>query len=210
MARLKSWLAILIILTLARSGPVIRITPDEVHLSDADNYEIIHHVGTRYSKYQRQYDAFSVKYSSFTTCSNELHRRRRAALNPFFSRKMVLELENVVQSKAEKLCALVSTKFSSGQVADLHHAFRAVSVDVITEYGFGKCYNLLDSPDLGAYFFKLTRGLGPSLWIFQQWPELLVSNRLPPWILEKMNDSLAQVVNLQQVECSNRFQSHNC
>lgn len=181
------------------TGPIVRITPDEVHLSDPENYEVIYQVGSKYTKYARYYDAFSIAYSSFTTPSNEVHRRRRAALNPFFSRKMVLELEDVVHSKANTLCGLVSRKFSAGEPVDLHHAFRAVSVDVITDYAFGKSYDLLDSPDLGAHFFKLTRGLGPSIWTFQQFPWLLVLNNLPPWVLEKMNDSLAEVVNLQAV-----------
>lgn len=184
------------------AGPVIRITPDEVHLSDPENYETIYHVGSKYGKYARFYDAFSISYSSFTTASNELHRRRRAVLTPFFARKMVLELEDVVQNKAEKLCALVSKKLAAGEPANLHQAFRAVSVDVASDYAFGQSYGLLNSPDLGATFFRLTRGLGPGIWMFQQFPQLLVTNRLPSWILEKMNESLAQIVKLKEVYSS--------
>jgi cytochrome P450 len=178
---------------------VIRITPDEVHLSDPNNYETIYHVGSKYSKYARYYDAFSISYSSFTTASNELHRRRRGALNPFFARRMVLELEDVVQTKVEKLCELVSRKLANGEPANLHQGFRAVSVDVASDYAFGTSYDLLESPDLGAQFFKLTRGLGPSIWIFQQFPALLILNKLPPWVLEKMDESLAQIGKLQEV-----------
>jgi cytochrome P450 len=178
---------------------VVRITPDEVHLSDPINYEKIYNAGSKYSKYARFYDAFSISYSSFTTASNDLHRRRRAALNPFFGRKMVLELEEVVQTKVEKLCALVARNFAAGEPANLHQAFRAVSVDVASDYAFGQSYELLNSPDLGATFFRLTRGLGPSIWMFQQFPALLVANRLPSWIVENINDSLAQIVKLKEV-----------
>jgi hypothetical protein len=116
-----------------------------------------------------------------------------------FSRKMVLELEDVVQDKAEKLCSLVSRKFAAGEPVDLHHAFRAVSIDVITDYGFNKCYNLLDSPDLGRNFFLMVRRIGSALWIFQQWPELQVAKMIPPLILKKMGPPLGQVLNLQEV-----------
>lgn len=85
---------------------------------------------------------------------------------------------------------------SAGKTADLHHAFRALSVDVLTDYAFGKSYDLLESPDLGAHFFKLTRGLSPSIWMFQRFPFFLILNKLPPWVLEKMDDSLAAAVNL--------------
>lgn len=180
-------------------GPVVRITPDEIHLSDPANYETIYHVGSKYAKYPRFYNAFSLKYSSFTTCPNDVHKLRRGPLNQFFSRKMVLELEEVVQSKAQKLCNLVTQKLSVGQTVDLHHAFRAVSIDVITEYGFNKCYDLLDKPDLGRHFFLMVRGIGPSLWVYQQWPQLQIANNLPPSVLKKMSPELAQVLTLQEV-----------
>ncbi|KAH8787243.1 cytochrome P450 monooxygenase-like protein [Hyaloscypha finlandica] len=182
----------------AAYGPVVRITPDEIHLSDPANYETIYHVGSKYAKYPRFYNAFSLKYSSFTTCPNDVHKLRRGPLNQFFSRKMVLELEDVVQSKAQKLCDLVTQKLSVGQTVDLHHAFRAVSIDVITEYGFNKCYDLLDKPDLGRHFFLMVRGIGPSLWVYQQWPQLQIANNLPPSILKKMSPELAQVLTLQE------------
>jgi len=119
-----------------------------------------------------------------------------------FSRKQVLELESVVREKVDKLCALISRKFAAGQPVDLHHAFRAVSIDVITDYGFNKCYNLLDAPDLGRQFFLMVRGIGPALWIFQQFPWLSVMNNLPPWMLMKMSPPLAQVLTLQEVRSS--------
>jgi hypothetical protein len=111
----------------------------------------------------------------------------------------VLELEDVVQDKAEKLCALVTRKFVSSEPVDLQHAFRVVLIDVIMDYGFNKCYNLLDSPDLGRQFFLMAQGISPTLWIFQQWPELSVVKFLLPWLLKKMSPPLGHVLTLQEV-----------
>ena len=113
-------------------GPLVRITPDEVHLNDVNNYEIINYVGSKWPK-SALYDAFGIGYSTFSTRSVETHRIRRGALNPFFSRKMVLQLEHIVQDKAEKVSALTAKAFADGKAMNLHYAFRAVSVDVITE-----------------------------------------------------------------------------
>jgi hypothetical protein len=113
---------------------------------------------------------------------------------------MVLELEDVVQSKAEKLCELVSKKCSRGESMDLHHGLRAVSVDVFTDYAFGNCYNLLDRPDLGLDFFAMVQGIGPTMWIFFQWPglqKILLS--IPPPIAMRMSPPLKQVLSLQAV-----------
>ena len=53
-------------------GSVIRIGPNEIHLNDADNYDKIYRVGTKYSKDPELYNAFGVPYAGFGTPSNEL------------------------------------------------------------------------------------------------------------------------------------------
>lgn len=129
-----------------------------------------------------------------------MHRVRRAAINPLFSRKVVLDLEGVVQSKVEKLCQRLSDTLRAGEAMDLHHGFRAVSVDVITDYAFDSCYDLLDRPSLGAEFFDLLRGMVPAFWIFQQFPFMQkLSTMLPPWLLLKMSPEMAQLLQLQSV-----------
>ena len=169
-------------------------------MSDPENYDVINHVGTKYAKSAQFYDAFGIGYSTFSTSPNDLHRIRRAGLNPFFSRKMVLDLEGIVQAKADKLCNLVAKKFSQGESVDLHHGFRAVSVDVITEYAFNNCYDLLDRPDLGLDFFAMVQGIGPMMWVFFQWPTLQkILLSIPPNIAMRMSPPLKQVLSLQAV-----------
>ncbi|RYN45562.1 hypothetical protein AA0114_g8885 [Alternaria tenuissima] len=179
-------------------GPIVRITPNEVSLSNPENYEAIYYVGSKYSKDPRYYDAFGMEYASFTSCPNELHRLRRGPLNKFFSRAAVLELQNIVKEKADKLCDLITRNSKAGEMLDIHHGCRALSVDVITQYMFNKSYALLDAPDLGTHFFELVRGIGPALWVFQQWPELSIMNRLPQWMLRKMSPPLAHILDLQE------------
>ncbi|KAK3044690.1 hypothetical protein LTS18_000614, partial [Coniosporium uncinatum] len=179
-------------------GPVVRITPNEVHLSDPDNYDKIYFMGTRYWKAPTFYGAFMIPFSTFTTPSNEVHKHKRAMLNPMFSRQMVLKLEEVVQDKARRLCRLTSDAIKEKKPADLHHAFRAVSVDVITDYAFDKSFDLLDSPDLGAEFFKMVRGVGPAMWFFQQFPSMIpVGLATPPWLAPYLSPALGHVTNLQ-------------
>lgn len=86
---------------------------------------------------------------------------------------------------------------------DLHHGFRAVSVDVITDYAFDNCYNLLDRPSLGAEFFAVIRGMAPALWIFQQFPFMQkLATMLPPWLLLRMSPESAGFVQFQLVNAA--------
>lgn len=186
-------------LLLTSSGPVVRISPNEIHLSDPDNYDRIYYHGSKYSKDPIFYGAFGYGTAAFPTPSNEVHRVRRAALNPLFSRKRVLELEDVVHAKVEKVDLRIRQSATSNTPVDLHHACRAISVDTITDYGFGSCYNLLDQEDFGVPFFDAMRKLGPAVWFFQQWPFLQnVALSIPYW-LAKHSANLKAFMELQMV-----------
>src|SRR2546421_11656539 len=118
----------------------------------------MHCVGTKYPKSTQFYDGFGIGYSTFSCGPNDVHRVRRGMLDPFFSRRNVLNLEHIVQAKAEKLSHIVSSRFSRNEAVDLHHSFRSISVDVITDYAFGESYDLMDKKDLGAEFFAMVSG----------------------------------------------------
>jgi cytochrome P450 len=141
-----------------------------------------------------------LKTAAVTTLHNELHRVRRAAINPLFSRKVVLDLEGVVQSKVQKLCTRLSDSLRAGTPMDLHHGFRAVSVDVITDYAFDNSYNLLDKPSLGKEFFDMLREMVPVFWVFQQFPFLQkLSAMLPLWLAVRMSPGLGHFAQLHMV-----------
>jgi cytochrome P450 len=183
-------------------GPIVRINPNEVHLAaDADNYDRIHHVGSKYSKSPNFYNAMCAPHSSFGTLNNEAHRIKRGAMNPMFSRQKVLDLESIVQAKVDKVIRRVQEGLEADTPVDLHHAFRAVSVDVASEFSFGECYDFLDKDDTGAYFFEMARGIGPALYVFQQFPSLQsLALKTPPWLAPWLSRPLGYVTALQ-VEC---------
>jgi cytochrome P450 len=142
----------------------------------------------------------SCGVSTFTALSNDEHRVKRSRLNPFFSRKKVLELENSVQERAQRLCAIVAKRFALNQAVDIHHGFRAVSVDVITAYAFNQCYNLLDKKDLGMEFFFMMQRVGPMMWVFQQWPFFQkIALSMPQSIAAAMSPPMKQLFNVQAV-----------
>jgi len=185
----------------AKYGPIVRITPNEVHLASADDYDKIYYMGTKYWKSPIYYNALCVPSSSFGTPPNDMHKIRRGALNPMFSRQKVLELEEIVQEKADKVCQHMLQGIDKDEPVDLHHAFRAVSVDVISDFAFGRCYNFLDEDDIGARFFEMARGIGPALWAFQQFPSLqAMALKTPPWMAPYLSKPLGYITGMQ-MEC---------
>lgn len=182
------------------TGPVVRITPDEVHLSDPANYDVMYSVGSKYAKSMAYYGALGAGYSTFVSSTAEVHKPRRAKLDPFFSRRMVLKLEYLVQARAEKLNLIIASKFSENQAVDLYHAFRSISVDVISDYAFGESYELLARDDLGKEFFDDLAGLGPTWWVFQQFPAVQTfALSLPIPMAKAMSKPFKQLLECTEV-----------
>lgn len=76
-----------------------------------------------------------------------MHRVRRAALNPFFSKQSVGHLENIIQLSIDRLYFRLGCFVDSGLPVNLSDAFTAVSGDVISSYTFGKSYNLVEQDE---------------------------------------------------------------
>ncbi|KAJ4409188.1 hypothetical protein N0V85_004122 [Neurospora sp. IMI 360204] len=99
----------------AKYGPILRISPTEVHLSDPSNYSEIYSSSSSSYKYPKDPDFYNAMEGPIrapvllTVKSSDEHRVRRAALNPFFSRRSVLELveQQIIKTKTEKLCGMI-------------------------------------------------------------------------------------------------------
>lgn len=183
------------------AGPVVRISPDEIHLADPENYEKLHYIGSKApSKAPYFYDAFGLKTAAFGTTSNELHRVRRAAISPAFSRKAVLQLEDIVQEKTAKLISRIKDLLDEGKPVDLHHGFRALSVDIITDYSFDNDYKQLDSPTFGSDFYEMTSELITRGWVLQAFPFLLpLSDLITLSMAKRINGALYEFLLFREV-----------
>lgn len=98
-------------------GTVVRVGPNEVssstpepkdadrcnefqlHFSDPRAYNDIYGIGTRFVKQKDMYSCFATDKSVFAMHDHKLAMQLRAAIGPFFSRKAILSLENVIQAK---------------------------------------------------------------------------------------------------------------
>ena len=130
-------------------GPIIRITPFELHIDDPEFYDELY-VGPsvrKTDKYRKNIAGFGQANAAFDTIPFALHRVRRAALNAFFSKKSVAELSPFIQAKVDQLCERFKGFKSTGAPVNLVHAFSAFTVDVITDYAFSKTLNHLEEPD---------------------------------------------------------------
>src|SRR5271163_4957076 len=116
------------------AGPIIRISPYELHIDDPDYYEELYSQHKPRDKYLFAVRQFGLPASVFTTVDHKLHRARRAALNPFFSKQAVARLLPMLHFMIEKLCGRIEESRKLGQPVPMREAYMCLATDVITLY----------------------------------------------------------------------------
>lgn len=128
---------------------MVRINPYELHINDVQFYDEIYASGhRRRDKYEWQVKSGNSAKAMGFTISHDLHRLRRSTVDPYFSKRNVLKLESVIDTKVTRLCEVIGKYYAKGQPMNLTNALLAATMDTITEYSFGDCNNLLDSEQL--------------------------------------------------------------
>ncbi|KAI9714885.1 MAG: hypothetical protein M1820_000174 [Bogoriella megaspora] len=182
-------------------GPIVRITPSELHIRDSDYYDELY--GTpkqdRDPWFSPRSAPTGTNVSVLTTHSHDHWRVRRTVLNPFFSRRSVVGFQPLIREKVELLCSQLAKYREGSESVNLIDAFATFSCDVITDYCFGFCNEQLRSPDfkdnLHTPFYALTE-FGQLVAHFP-WLGPLVDS-LPDSVNIALNPPLATLVRLKK------------
>ncbi|KAK4496736.1 hypothetical protein PRZ48_012719 [Zasmidium cellare] len=166
-------------------GPIIRISPSELHVIDPSFHEQL-----------------------FTGASNPRDKypfatHRRAPLNALFSKKSVGELSTTILERVETLCSRIVEFRKSGKPLSLKHAYSSLTLDVITEYSFGRSQRALDSPNFAKVLVDGFDEAGESLWLMEFCPPIRdLMRKIPPswgWLLGPGVDALMRVQSYLEV-----------
>ncbi|EPE25795.1 Cytochrome P450 [Glarea lozoyensis ATCC 20868] len=137
-------------------GPIVRISPWELHVNDPDWNEP-YKVGSRVDKYHWYYKFVGSSDAAFGTSDHEKHRIRRKAQQGYFTLGAVAKFEPVLANITGKLCQRLQEFKETRQPVNLSNVFRSLATDVVTEFSFHKSYGLLEQPDFAAAFHKTLR-----------------------------------------------------
>ena len=111
-----------------KKGPIIRISPYELHVETPQFYEELY-AGA--SKKRNKYD-WAAKWAatpdgSIGTVGHDLHRMRHGALNPFFSKRSVRRLQPLIQERVDMLLSRIKEFGTSGEPLTISLAYVAFS-----------------------------------------------------------------------------------
>ncbi|KAI1389790.1 cytochrome P450 [Hypoxylon trugodes] len=138
-------------------GPIVRIRPDVVHINDPSFIEKIYSQSPkqRRERYQTILKTLQAAGSILATQDHDLHRKRRAVLNPLFSQQNVRRLEPVINDALANLFYRMDGWAKTGTPLRMNVAFRAATKDIIQAYAFGEGDKCLDKEDFNTEFFDI-------------------------------------------------------
>lgn len=138
--------------------------------------------------------------TTHATLKHDMHRVRRAALNPFFSKQKVATLEPLIETKIDQLSQRLQELASSAKVVSVSNAYSALNMDIITEYAMIKGFDNLQAKDFNRDMSETVKG-AIKIW---QWAKhlpiiLWLHERTPLWVIKKISPPMAQWITLNQV-----------
>lgn len=177
----------------------MRIGPNEVHILDAEYYEKLYaQTNNKVDKYTYFYSMLGNPEATFPTINAEVHRLRRGALNPFFSVAAIAKIEPNIMAIVNRLADRMATCADKDEVIPLFYAYRCMTVDMISEYAFGKQLGLLDREDWGSSFYSAWRALWAMSGLIRQIPVIMdIFQAMPRWALERVNPGALEVIDMQ-------------
>lgn len=161
----------------------------ELHISDPNFFNEIYAGYTRgkTDKFQWWMHVLPRGSTAFTA-DHDLHRKRRAAMGPHFSKRSIQSLEPLIMEKVSKLVDRFREVAGSGKIVNMSAAYAALTMDVISRYSFGQSMGNLEKEDWGVAWIKMFHQGVQGHPIGRQYPwifELFV--HLPPKVLVYIN-----------------------
>lgn len=191
-------------------GPIIRISPHELHVIDPAFFDEIYSREGRWDKYGWAMDAWGAPGATVFTTEHFVHKGRRASLNPYFAKNKITANQFQAKEYIAKLCDRIRSFAASGEVFNLGAASTAVSRDITYKYVIGKNYDDLGQDDFNLPILASGRGSGSSWRVGKhvRWLIPLMTS-LPISLVMKIADKNMQVFLLHiQVSCSMNASKH--
>lgn len=178
-------------------------------MRDPDFYEVLYcGPGQKRDKWWWSVSMFGNTASGFGTVSHDVHRLRRSALNPFFSKQAISRMEPLIRELIEKLCVRFDGCRKTGEPVDTLQAYAALTTDIITAYSFNTSYGCIEDANWKSEWPEAMVKSTTSVHLNKQFKWLFPAMQATPeWIVKRVNPPVMHLINFQKVCHPTRFKS---
>ncbi|KAA8907976.1 cytochrome P450 [Sphaerosporella brunnea] len=136
-------------------GPLVRIAPNEVSVSDPAAMKQIYAVNAGYTKtdfYPTQAPNLSPHGDSFTQLDEKKHTYRRRMISHIFSMSSVMEGEKFIDNATAAYFQVIEEHAQKGEKMEMGHWLHMYAFDIIGELFFGRMFGFIkERRDIGGY-----------------------------------------------------------
>ncbi|KAL3441784.1 cytochrome P450 [Aspergillus insuetus] len=181
-------------------GPIVRITPREIHINDPEFYDEIYAPSSRRREKDPAYvPLFSVTKSMIATINHEHHRFRRNILNNFFSKRSVVELTPMIQERVQKLIQRFEGFYHAKAPVQADDAFTALTADIITYYSYGKLWGFLEHENFRSDIRQASSELSAMVHWNRFFPFLApLLMTIPVWLIGLVSPGKGRLLRFQR------------
>ncbi|KAF1953456.1 cytochrome P450 [Byssothecium circinans] len=178
-------------------GPIIRVTPDEIHIRDSHFFDTIYPAGVHLDKVGWD-SRFGSENGLLMTVHAAAHKRRRAALAPMFSRRSILDFIHIIHRHIDTFADRLHEFESRKEPINLTNVFPALTGDIIMDYFFGFNQGHLQNPEFES-FHEAFKNMGPTGHVATQFPSILpLMEKIPDWLVCKMQPDAKRLLDFRR------------
>ncbi|KAL8753030.1 MAG: hypothetical protein Q9184_005544 [Pyrenodesmia sp. 2 TL-2023] len=182
-------------------GPIVRINPEELHVKDSDWFGNLYSgpaLGLR-DKYPPAAHMTGTPNGTFGTIDHELHRKRRGAISPFFSKSTVASAEPTIYKNVALLEQTLRDGLARGGVVELRKTYLAITTDTLADHAFQRNLGLLGSERRSDDWRRTIKAVAVLTPLIKQFTWIIpLALRLPLAPLRLVVPDLARVVALRR------------
>ncbi|KAJ6078615.1 hypothetical protein N7467_008368 [Penicillium canescens] len=181
-------------------GPIVRISPYELHIDDPEYYDVLYSRDKPRNKSVHLTGMFGAPDSAFGSVDHRRHRIRRQPMNPFFSQQRIRHLEPMLRGMMDKLRKGMKAWKGRNTPLHMYHAFNAFTTDVVVEYSMGESFHYLDDPEFTPQWSKTIQSIVQMGVQLKQFRWVIgFFELLPRWLVVSLNPDIGPVID-QKVE----------
>jgi cytochrome P450 len=166
-------------------GPIIRTNPDDIHISDPDFFDEFYTL--KLDKWKWWTSGFAVPTAGGMTIEEGVHRKRRGALNPFFSKASIIANIPIIQDHLAVMVDRLDKIAGSREVLDLEAVYLALTTDVLTLCSYGWSFDYIHHPEWAYTWKVINTGGRASAAIVRSFPLVgAIVRSVPLWLAVKL------------------------
>ncbi|KAK5135452.1 hypothetical protein LTR08_005240 [Meristemomyces frigidus] len=176
-------------------GSIVRINPDELHIRDASQYEIIYS-GKR-DLWPPAAAMAGMDKHTFGTVPHDLHRRRKAANMPLMGKRVVVDAVPMIRSHVVKLRTAFAAAAESGKALELGVTFLAYTSDIVGRYFFDQSLGMQVDSLKAQQWKTASRKMITMAPIVKQFPGILKpALMMPPSVMNWLAPEMAALMGI--------------